>query len=298
MPREELMKIPMDELPEGVNVLQLHSMDRIEKKDGDQQPAMEGNFHGHDKGGDETRKMEDTGHVHGHSSSQMDLLDPSVIVFFTIKDLKLGKTLPIYFVRKHLPPFLPKEKADSIPFSYSQLPYLLEFFSFSQGSPQAKAMENTLRECEIKPIKGETKLCATSQESMLDFVHNTFGLESYFRVTTSYLTKSRALLQNYTILEVPKETPAPKMVACHTLPYPYAVFYCHSQLTENKVFKVLLQGENGDRVDALAVCHLDTSAWSRDHISFRVLGIEPGTSPVCHFFPADNLIWLPSPTQD
>ena len=298
MPREELMKIPMDELPEGVNVLQLHSMDRIEKKDGDQQPAMEGNFHGHDKGGDETRKMEDTGHVHGHSSSQMNHLDPSVIVFFTIKDLKLGKTLPIYFVRKHLPPFLPKEKADSIPFSYSQLPYLLEFFSFSQGSPQAKAMENTLRECEIKSIKGETKLCATSQESMLDFVHNIFGLESYFRVTTSYLTKSRALLQNYTILEVPKETPAPKMVACHTLPYPYAVFYCHSQLTENKVFKVLLQGENGDRVDALAVCHLDTSAWSRDHISFRVLGIEPGTSPVCHFFPADNLIWLPSPTQD
>lgn len=268
-----------EELMEGVNVLKLHSMDAREEKEGD-----------------ETRKMEDpVHHVHGHSSSShTNHLDPSVIVFFTMKDLKLGKTLPIYFARKHLPPLLPKEEADSIPFSYSQLPYLLEFFSFSKGSPQAKAMENTLRECEIKPIKGETKLCANSQESMLDFVHNIFGVESYFRVTTSYLTESsRAILQNYTILEVPKEIPSPKMVACHTMPYPYAIYYCHSQLTENKVFKVSLEGQNGDVVDATAVCHLDTSAWSPDHVSFRVLGIDPGTSPVCHFFPADNLVWLP-----
>ncbi|XP_034677924.1 BURP domain-containing protein BNM2A-like isoform X2 [Vitis riparia] len=302
MHREELMvapKFPMDDFPEGVNILQLHSMDGSEKKDGGQH-AMEDRLHGHDKRGKETRKREDTEHVHGHSSSHMDHLDPSVVVFFTMKDLKVGKTMPIYFAKTDpasSPRMLPKEEADSIPFSFAQLPHLLEFFSFSQGSPQARAMENTLRECGLKPIKGETKFCATSLESLLDFVHSIFGLESHFQVlTTSYLTKSSTLFQNYTFLEVPTEIPAPKMVACHTMPYPYAIFYCHSQASENKVFKVSLEGQNGDRVEAFAVCHLDTSAWSRDHVSFRVLGIEPGTSPVCHFFPASNLIWVPRPT--
>ncbi|KAE8726753.1 hypothetical protein F3Y22_tig00006264pilonHSYRG00019 [Hibiscus syriacus] len=43
------------------------------------------------------------------------------------------------------------------------------------------------------------------------------------------------------------------MVSCHTKPYPYVVLYCHSQLMENRVFKVSLGGKNGDRVTALAV---------------------------------------------
>ncbi|KAJ0010663.1 hypothetical protein Pint_34623 [Pistacia integerrima] len=70
-------------------------------------------------------------------------------------------------------------------------------------------------------------------------------------------------------------------------------FSCHSQETENKVFRVSLVGNNGDRVEAIAVCHMDTSKWSRDHASFRVLGIEPGSSHVCHFFQPDNLIFVP-----
>uniref|UniRef100_A0A2N9IID3 BURP domain-containing protein n=1 Tax=Fagus sylvatica TaxID=28930 RepID=A0A2N9IID3_FAGSY len=201
-------------------------------------------------------------HVHVHPSSHMNHMnhmDPSSMVFFTVKDLKVGKTMPIYFPKRDpstSPHVLPREEAISIPFSSKQLPHLLEFFSFSFDSPQAKAMADTLKECETKPIKGETKFCATSLESMLDF------------------------------------TP-PKMVACHTMPYPYAIFYCHSQKSENKVFKVRLGGENGDKVEAIAVCHMDTSQWSPDHVSFRLLGVQPGTSSVCHFFPADNFVWVP-----
>ncbi|KAK8561261.1 hypothetical protein V6N13_149568 [Hibiscus sabdariffa] len=85
------------------------------------------------------------------------------------------------------------------------------------------------------------------------------------------------------------------MMACHTMPYPYAVLYCHSQLTENRVFKVSLGGENGDRVMAVAVCYMDTSQWKRDHVSFPVLGIESRTPGVCHFFPADNFVMIPEP---
>lgn len=240
-------------------------------------------------------------HVHTLSSSShmMNHMNPLEMIFFTTKDLFVGKTMPVYFRRKNpstSPHFLPRDEADSIPFSLSHLPNLLQFFSISPDSSQAKAMEDTLNHCETKPIEGEAKLCATSLESMLDFTRGVFGLDSPFRVvTTNYFGNSNVSFQNYTILEVPEEMLASKMVACHWLPYPYAVFYCHSQKSENKVYKVSLGGENGERVEAVAVCHMDTSQWNRDHASFRVLGIEPGTSPVCHFFPADNLVWVPAP---
>ncbi|KAJ4716492.1 BURP domain-containing protein [Melia azedarach] len=229
----------------------------------------------------------------------MNHMDPSTMVFFTMKDLKVGKTMPVYFRKRDhstSPPLLPREEVDSIPFSLKQLPYLLEFFSFSQDSLQAKSMENTLRHCEISPIKGETKFCAPSLESTLDLVHAIFGTD--FKVlNTNFLTKSNIIFQNYTISQVPEQIFAPKIVACHIMPYPHAIFYCHTQETENKLFSVSLGGDNGDRVEAVAVCHMDTSHWSRDHASFRVLGIEPGSSHVCHFFQADNLVFVPASTM-
>ena len=106
---------------------------------------------------------------HGHSSSsQMDL---SWNIFFHINDLKLGKKIPLYFPIKNssiTPHMISKQEAEQIPFSSSQLPEILKFFSFPQNSPQAKAIKHTLIHCEIPPLKGETKFCATSLESMLD----------------------------------------------------------------------------------------------------------------------------------
>ncbi|KAJ1378523.1 BURP domain [Sesbania bispinosa] len=235
--------------------------------------------------------------THKEHTHHKDHIDPSLMVFFTLKDLKVGKRMPIYFPKRYpasSPKFWPIEEADSVPFSLNQLPNLLKLFSFSPDSPQAKAMEDTLRECESKPIKGEVKFCATSLESMLDFTQSILGLTSDLQVfTTSHLTKSSVTFQNYTILENIMEISAPKMVACHTMPYPYAVFYCHSQESENRIYRISLAGDNGDRVDAMVVCHLDTSQWGHAHVSFQVLGVMPGASSVCHFFPADNLIWVP-----
>ncbi|XP_022896882.1 BURP domain protein USPL1-like [Olea europaea var. sylvestris] len=235
--------------------------------------------------------------LHEYSMSHTNHLDPELNVFFYINELKVGKKMPIYFPIKDpstSPPLLSKEESDSIPFSSEKLPYILQLFSFLKGSKQAKAMENTLQHCEFPPLKGETKFCATSLESMLDSTRSIFGFKVKFKVlTTTHLTKSITLLQNYTILEVPEEILARKIVACHTLPYPYTVFYCHSQESDNKLFKVSLVGEDGGRVEAAAICHMDTSHWDPEHVSFRVLKTRPGASPVCHFFPADNLIWIP-----
>ncbi|KAJ7967340.1 BURP domain-containing protein [Quillaja saponaria] len=250
---------------------------------------------------DDAHRGTHTEHINSHHSTHMHHMDPSIKVFFTMKDLKVGKRMTIYFPKRDpatSPHFLPREEADSVPFSLKELPYLLQKYNFLRDSPQAKAMEDTLRECESKPIKGETKFCATSLESMLDFTHSIFGLMSQFNVlSTIHLTKSSTNFQNYTFLDIPEEISAPKIVACHTMPYPYAVFYCHNQESESKVYEVSLGGDNGDRVKAVVVCHLDTSNWGHNHSSFRVLGIEPGTSPVCHFFPADNLVYVPKSTS-
>nr|GMC83393.1 BURP domain protein USPL1-like [Ipomoea batatas] len=250
------------------------------------------------------RKMgiQETGLQHHSQPSSSSYMDPQLNVFFTPKDLEIGKRLPVFFDINNdpstSPHLLSREEADSIPFSSAHLPYLLNFFSFSAATPQATAMAETLRHCEFRPMDGETKFCATSLESLLDSTRETFGSSSKFRVlATKFVTKPSVSLQNYTVAAAPREIPAEKMVGCHTLPYPYAVFYCHSQQEgKNKVFRISLVGENGeDRVDAVGVCHMDTGKWNPNHVSFRVLGIEPGSSPVCHFFPVDNLVWLPLP---
>ncbi|KAL2928540.1 BURP domain protein USPL1 [Bienertia sinuspersici] len=237
-------------------------------------------------------------HVHAHTSSYMDL---SWNIFFHIDDLKVGKKIPLYFPIKNssiTPHIIPKKEANSIPFSSTQLPKILEFFSFPQNSPQAKAIQNTLLHCELPPLKGETKFCATSLESMLDNLSQIFGLGNNFKVlTTTQMKKTMPYLQNYTILEDPKEISAPKIIGCHPVPYPYAVYYCHGQVSDNKLFMISLESEMDKlRVEAVAMCHMDTSQWDPHHIAFSMLGFEPGTSPVCHVFPQDNLVWVSSPS--
>ncbi|XP_022947671.1 BURP domain-containing protein BNM2A-like [Cucurbita moschata] len=234
--------------------------------------------------------------INDQIDTHLENLDPLLYVFFSLSDIKVGKELPIYFPYSkpyETPKLLPKEEADSIPFSTSQLEYLLNLFSFPKGSPQAKAVEYTLKQCELESIKGETKFCANSLESLLDFATQMLGGDTHLKVlTTTRLSNSNILLQNYTILEEPRETLAPKMVACHSMPYPYAVFYCHCQESKNRLFEILLGGENGDRVKASAICHMDTSQWDKDHASFKVLKTKPGASHVCHFVSTHSLVWL------
>ena len=228
--------------------------------------------------------------------SHMDHLAAFKSGFFTMDDFFVGNIMPIHFPIQEFSQFLPREEADSIPFSIPQLPNLLQLFSIPIDSPNARAMEDTLEQCEAAPIKGETKLCATSLESMLDFVHSIMDSWANLNVlTTTHPTMSNALTQNYAILRVSKEIYAPKWVACHPLPYPYKIFFCHF-IERSKIFKVSLGGEDGHNVEAVAVCHLDTSDWEPDHIIFRQLGVKPGSSPICHFVPIYHLVWVPSPT--
>ncbi|PON47928.1 BURP domain containing protein [Parasponia andersonii] len=246
-------------------------------------------------------------HIHiAHYDDPSSDIDPSILqssVVFNLKDMKIGKKLVIYFPKKDssTPYFLPRDQADSIPFSLKQLPYILSLFSYAHGSPQARAVEETLRSCETVRDNEETKVCTTSLESMLDFASRVFGIsedddDHPTLLTTTFLTDQKSSFQNFTVLETPKEILTPKMIGCHLQSYPYTVFYCHTQKGGNKVYKISLAGDNGDKVDAVAVCHLDTSEWNPNQVAFHALGVKLG-DPVCHFFPPHgNLVWVHTPT--
>ncbi|XP_021896747.1 BURP domain protein USPL1-like [Carica papaya] len=257
-----------------------------------------------------TKKMMRSDHSHASPDLvEVDHTEASSLGLFTISDLHIGKTITIDFPNpdpSSLPRFLPRSEADKIPFSSKNLSTILGLFSISPDSHQARRIQHTLTHCESKPMsQSETRFCATSLESMLDYVRAVFGPDTPFRPLTTkyYLTKSSDNpKQRYTITESPREVVTAggsdaKMVGCHaSVGYPYAVFYCHGRRGGNRAFRVWLRGENGDRVEALGVCHVDTSDWDPNHIVFQLLGSSPG-SPVCHFLSSNALLWVPSSTS-
>ncbi|KAL9391477.1 hypothetical protein Peur_015397 [Populus x canadensis] len=76
------------------------------------------------------------------------------------------------------------------------------------------------------------------------------------------------------------------------MPYfalPFAVHYCHSQESGNKVLEVTLEGENGDSGSCCCLPRIHLPGI----LPFQLLGMKPGTSPVSHFFSPSNLLWVP-----
>ncbi|CAL4974213.1 unnamed protein product [Urochloa decumbens] len=223
--------------------------------------------------------------------------DPSVALFFQEKDLHAGKKVTVQFTNTEGAAgakFLPRSEAEAIPFSSEKVPEILTRFSVRPDSVEAAEMEQTLRDCEAPAAEGERKACATSLESMVDFATSSLGT-SRVRAVSTVVAKPGSPKQEYTVTGA---TAAGgdgdgRLVACHAEPYAYAVFACH--LTRRtRAYSVSMVGRDGTAVDAVAVCHADTSGWNPKHVAFQVLGVEPGTAPVCHFLPQDHVVWTRS----
>ncbi|TKY58270.1 Dehydration-responsive protein RD22 [Spatholobus suberectus] len=217
--------------------------------------------------------------------------DPSVALFFLEKDLHHGTKLDLHFTNPSNieATFLPRPLADSIPFSSNKVNEMLDKFSIKPGSDEAQIVKNTISECEEPSIRGEEKRCVTSLESMVDFATSKLG-NNVDAVSTEVEKESE--LQQYTIAPGVKKLGENKAVVCHKQKYPYAVFYCHKSDT-TRAYSVPLEGADGSRVKAVAVCHTDTSHWNPKHLAFQVLKVQPGTLPVCHFLPQDHVVFVP-----
>ena len=216
-----------------------------------------------------------------------------VAVFFLMNDLRPGTSMKLHFTRTSpVTAFLPRSLTKILPFSLKKLPEILSVFSIRSNSVEAEAVKKTLRECEEPAAVGESRYCATSLESMVDFSTSQLKTRNVIAISTE-ISKEETPMQHYTITSSGViKLSAKGSVACHAQDFPYAVFYCH-KTRATEVYSVSLVGEDGSKIKAAAVCHMDTSSWNPKHLAFQLLKVKPGTVPVCHFLPQDHVVWVP-----
>eukprot|EP00262_Sarcandra_glabra_P018822 TRINITY_DN689_c0_g1_i5.p1 TRINITY_DN689_c0_g1~~TRINITY_DN689_c0_g1_i5.p1 ORF type:complete len:311 (-),score=42.17 TRINITY_DN689_c0_g1_i5:193-1002(-) len=222
------------------------------------------------------------------SGGQIDNL-PDEAIFFVKKDLRAGTEMTLNLNKiSSGAPFLPRKEADALPFSSAKLPEIFHHFSLEPQSLEAKVIEKLVQFCEKPSIKGEDKYCATSLESMIDF--GTLKLGTYIKVIATMVEK-KTVKQKYVVGTNAQKFGTTKSVICHPQNYLYAVFSCH-MISDTKAYVVPLVGEDGTKAEAVAVCHMDTSAWNPKHIAFQMLNVKPGTVPICHFLLEDDIVWI------
>ncbi|KAF3780989.1 hypothetical protein EJ110_NYTH37875 [Nymphaea thermarum] len=194
------------------------------------------------------------------------------------------------------PTFLPRPQAQAIPFSTSNLTTILKMFSIQPHSEHASLTRRTLEDCEKPALKGEVKYCATSLESMIDFVVAELGSREIHAVVSSVVNKEEKVkARTYRVGDRGGKVMSPKVVTCHDLMFLYVVFYCHN-FSGTRPYMVPLIADDGSRVNAIALCHFDTSNWNPGHASFRLLGPFPYVTwvPLGHNDDSSNANWSPN----
>nr|XP_043622334.1 BURP domain-containing protein 3-like [Erigeron canadensis] len=215
-------------------------------------------------------------------------------LLFLEKDMNQGHTMNIQFTktssitRPSSSPFLAREVANTIPFSSKSLPDLYTRFSVKPGSIESESMKYTIGLCEEKAMKGEEKYCATSLEDMVDFTTSKVGKK--VKVMSTQVINANKM-QKYTI-DSSRKLATTEFVNCHKRIYPYAVFYCH-KVMGTRAYLVSLSGEDGSKAKALAVCHDNGGKLYPKDMVFKVLGVRPGTTPICHFLPENHIVFVP-----
>ncbi|ONI12505.1 hypothetical protein PRUPE_4G169000 [Prunus persica] len=219
----------------------------------------------------------------------------NVAIFFLEKDMRPGATTNFQFPRNsNTAAFLSRESAQSIPFSSNKLSEIFNHFSVKPTSVEAKTIKQTIEECEAPGVKGEEKYCATSLESMVDFSTSKLRTRNVQAISTEVLEKGATMsMHKYTTMPGLKKLAGDKVVVCHKQNYPYAVFYCHA-IKPIAAYVLSLKGDDGVKVKAVAICHLDTSEWNPMHLAFQILKVKPGKIPICHFLPTDHIVWVPN----
>ncbi|XP_074309606.1 BURP domain protein RD22-like [Silene latifolia] len=209
-------------------------------------------------------------------------------VYFTEPDLtRPGKTLKLNFMKiEDDAKFLPIQVTKSIPFSSKAFPRILDLFSVQANSSSADIMEDTIRACEIKAMSEEKKLCALTLEDMVDYVKSHVGKKVC--TLSGYVAKD---VQNVHKIVNSKKVESDVSMVCHKMGYPYAVFYCHN-LKETSLYEISMVDSEGKKMDAIGVCHKDTSSWSPKHVSFQMLKVKPGSVPVCHFLNERSIAYV------
>ncbi|XP_050211003.1 BURP domain protein RD22-like [Mercurialis annua] len=230
------------------------------------------------------------GYINKESLVKSTIASNITTVYFLHDDLHPGQKMMLVFAKSsNESNFVSRKIAQTIPFSSNRFLEILKHFSIELASRKAQIIKRTIKECEASGVKGEDKYCATSLESLVDFIVAKYGnkVEAYANEVEEENKK-----QNYTFLKGIKMI-GDDQIVCHKKRYPYAVFYCHI-IMETRAYLVPLMGEDGSKAEAIVVCHMNTSAWNPMHLAFQILKVKPGGPPICHFLNSDTIVWIPS----
>ncbi|KVI05637.1 polygalacturonase 1 beta-like protein 3 [Cynara cardunculus var. scolymus] len=214
--------------------------------------------------------------------------------FFRESLLKSGTIIPMPDIRDKMPKrsFLPRVIVSKLPFSSSKIDDLKKIFHAEDNSSMASLISNSLSECERKPSQGESKRCVGSVEDMIDFATSVLGRDVVVRTTDNINGSGKKVkIGSVTKINGGKVT---KSVSCHQSLFPYMLYYCHS-VPKVRVYEADLldpSTTNSKKINhGVAICHLDTSAWSPTHGAFLSLGSKPGKIEVCHWIFENDMTW-------
>ncbi|KAL5063199.1 hypothetical protein RYX36_024936 [Vicia faba] len=212
--------------------------------------------------------------------------------FFREMMLKQGVVMPMPDIKDKLPQrsFLPRNIFTKLPFATSKLNDLKQVFKVSENSSMDKMIVDSLNECERAPSKGETKRCVGSLEDMIDFATSVLGHDVTVRSTENLNGSGKnVMVGKVKGINGGKVT---QSVSCHQSLFPSLLYYCHS-VPKVRVYQAeLLDPESKAKINhGVAICHLDTTAWSPTHGAFMALGSGPGRIEVCHWIFENDMTW-------
>lgn len=210
-------------------------------------------------------------------------------LFFLQTQLLPGNIMTISFPTSEEPAILPHAVAEKVPFG--NLEAVLATFNIPAGSTTAAQVRDTLIKCQAPPAAGEVKSCTTSLEATVQAAMDMLGGTGRgVRAIASELPSAGLLPRQPYLVKAVTPVNGEQYVACHKMPFPYALYQCHMTRLGYVASVVSLRGiHGGQEADMLTYCHLDTSEWSPAHPAFEVLHTQPGASSVCHFMPYADL---------
>jgi hypothetical protein len=219
-------------------------------------------------------------------------------LFFHEAQLRPGSTMTASLPAEVESAILPHDVAGKVPFG--NLRDVLATFNIPAGSAEAARVRDTLRRCRAPPLPGERKACAASLEGTVRSAVGMLGGAAW--AAASALPRAGLPRGPYEVQAV-APLDGDRYVACHKMPFPYAVYHCHmTGMSATRAYKVSLRGGDDPAAAAavmmLALCHRDTSQWNPAHPAFEVLRTHPGGAPVCHFMPYANLVFVKTTKGD
>ncbi|PNT76548.1 BURP domain-containing protein 9 isoform X3 [Brachypodium distachyon] len=241
-------------------------------------------------------------HEAGNDGESLHTHGDMTMAFFMEESLIAGSTVTPYIPSSSISGalLLQRDVAASIPMSMRSLTDILTMFAPASHA-MANAIWSALDVCENShPIRGEKMTCATSLESMVEFAASvlTGGIKRDLQALSSPDVPIEGVMsaRKYKVSAARRTTELSKSVTCHGMTFPFAVFMCHA-VNPTRVYTVTLEkedlGSSGgpDRMEVLAVCHLDTSNFNPRKMPAH---IKPGDAPLCHFIVRDSILWAPA----